>query len=119
MFNFFKKNEDKPEDKVNNIKASITYFITEEDKVIIDVALQNYNLECTEYLAKILDVLSQDISYIETINIIKSGLSNKEHENLLLHIFTRVANQVNNKIVKYASKEIDLEAPCIKPSDML
>lgn len=122
FFNFFGKNKKENEvdnNKKNNILASITYYIAEnDDSTMINIELGDYDDKSSMALCKILDILSEDISYIETINMIKSSLSQDGQEDLLIKIFSHLSKSGINKLVKSQKESIKNE-PCIKPSDML
>jgi hypothetical protein len=121
FFDFFKKQPEKFEEEEDNddILASVTYYIkSDKPNPIINIDLKDYDDETINGLCKILDVLSTDASYIETINMIKSALIADNQEELLLRIFTHIGQQAKHKIIT-AHKESVKDEPCIKPSDML
>lgn len=122
MFNFFKRKQDKQQDTeldVNDTSlAAITYFINKDSNAAIDISLKDYEADSIEALCKLLDVLSTDAFYVETINMIKNGLTKDDQEEVLIRIFTHISQQVRNKILT-TSKESTMDTPCIKPSDML
>lgn len=127
MFDFlFKKNipqiAEKPQEKDtdNNVLASITYHILDDENgtPMIDIGLSDYNAESFNALCKILDILSQDSSYLETIEMIKNSLMKEGQEEALIQIFTHISEQAGKKIIR-STKESTKDQPCIKPSDML
>jgi hypothetical protein len=125
MFDFlFKKDKpepiDPPQEEVNNILASITYHILddEHETPMIDIALSDYDAKALKALCKILDILSQDSSYLETLEMVKNGLIKEGQEEALIKVFTHISEQAGKKIMR-SSKESMKDEPCIKPSDML
>jgi hypothetical protein len=128
MFDFlFKKNTPEPkiteepqEQKIDNVLASITYHILDDEHgtPMIDIGLNDYDSKSIQALCKILDILSQDASYLETIEMVKNGFIREGQEEALIKIFTHISEQAGKKIIR-SSKESMKDEPCIKPSDML
>jgi len=127
MFDFlFKKNtpeitEAPLEQEIDkDVLASITYHIVDDGygTPMIDIGLSDYDPKSIEALCKILDILSQDASYLETIEMVKNGLIREGQEEALIKIFTHISEQAGKKIMR-SSKESTKDKPCIKPSDML
>ena len=127
MFDFlFKKNipaiaEEPQEQEIDsNVLASITYHILDDEHStpMIDIGLSDYDSKSINALCKILDILSQDSSYLETIEMVKNGLIREGQEEALIKIFTHISEQAGKKIIR-SSKESMKDEPCIKPSDML
>ena len=117
MFNFFKKPDIIETKKIDDSLASISYRAHENGSVIIDISLKDYESNSINGLCRVLDSLSSDGCFIETINMIQKGLSEDNHEEILLQIITHVGQQARIKLIK-DHKEMEDE-PCIKPSDML
>jgi hypothetical protein len=127
MFDFlFKKNipaiaEEPQEQEIDsNILASITYHILDDGHgtPMIDIGLSDYDSKSINALCKILDILSQDSCYLETIEMVKNGFIREGQEEALIKIFTHISEQAGKKIIR-SSKESMKDEPCIKPSDML
>ena len=127
MFNFFKKPKLEPDlviehkhlGEIDKLPlASITYYIGADHKPIIDIGLEDYSADAIDALCKLLDTLSNESIYIETINMLKQGLIKDQQEEVLLTIFTHISQQARYKIANYHKESIKDE-PCIKPSDML
>ena len=127
MFDFlFKKNlpettEAPQEQEIDkDVLASITYHIVDDGygTPMIDIGLSDYDAKSIEALCKILDILSQDSSYLETLEMVKNGLIREGQEESLIKIFTHISEQAGKKIMR-SSKESTKDKPCIKPSDML
>ena len=117
MFNFFKKPDIIQNKKTDDSLASISYRANDNGSVIIDISLKDYEPNSILGLCRILDSLSSDGFYLETINMIQKGLLEDNNEEILLQIITHVGQQARIKMIK-DSKEMEDE-PCIKPSDML
>lgn len=116
MFNFFNNKSDQPID--NEITASITYLIRKDKNgALIDVALSNYENESIEALCLLLEILGSDSFYIDTISMIKNSLVNKGREDVLAKIYTKIDENLKNKIINSAKERIKNE-PYIKPSEM-
>lgn len=124
MFNFFnrKTQQEAPEvQNKNKVLASISYIVDESDKVIVDISMNDYDDQSMDSLLKILDTLSKDKCYLETINIIKNSLLKDNQEIWLLKLVEHVAKQSqekNSKLTNYYENIINSQ-PCIKPSEML
>lgn len=101
------------------VLASIKYLVKRgSHNVSIDIELNDYDDTSASALCEILDILSEDYGYIETIHIIKTALLNDDQEEMLLKIFTHISDQARDKIIN-AHEESHKDEPCIKPSDML
>jgi hypothetical protein len=122
FFNLFKKSDiakESPEKDDNNIIAAITYCISKDsDSPLINIEMKDYDEESSVAICELLDILSEESSYVETINMIKSGLTKDGQEELLIKIFTFIGQKAKDKILN-AHKESLKDEPCIKPSDML
>jgi len=122
FFNLFKKTEIQqslPPQEDDNVLAAITYCVTKDsERPLINIEMKDYNEESSIALCDLLDVLSQESSYLETINMLKVGLTKDGQEDLLIKIFTLIGQQAKNKILN-VHKESIKDEPCIKPSDML
>jgi hypothetical protein len=118
---FFKKSEVKQEEIINDsdVLASISYSIKRDsDSPVIDIELNDYDDDSAQAMCKLLDTLSQDKCYIETVNMIKLGLIQDAQEDFLIKIFIHLGSNSKNKIVQLHQHNIKDE-PCIKPSDVL
>jgi hypothetical protein len=119
MFNFLFGKKQQEEQKSNiDIIASITYYVPANGNPMIDIALGDYENNSIEALCKLLDVLSKDACYLETLEMIKNGLIKENKEEALLKVFTHVSKQAGKKILKVQQESIQ-DQPCIRPSDML
>lgn len=122
MFNFFKKSEQKEIVKEkNNILASISYIVDESGQIIVDVSVNDYDKKSMDSLFEILDTLSQDKCYVETVNIIKDSLIRDNQEEFVLQLVQHLTKQTQLKYNKLTAtyENIINTQPCIKPSEML
>lgn len=119
MFDFFFGKKQKNDTSIKkNIIASITYYITDNSNPMIDISLGDYTDNSIKALCKLLDVLSKDACYLETLEMIKNGLVQDGQEEALIKVFTHISEQAGKKITR-VQKESAQDQPCIKPSDML
>ncbi|NBO99252.1 MAG: hypothetical protein EBU90_03875 [Proteobacteria bacterium] len=116
-FLFGKKQAEEPKNNID-ILASITYYVASSGTPMIDISLGDYETNSIEALCKLLDILSKDACYLETLEMIKSGLVKEHKEEALLKVFTHVSQQAGKKILKVQQESIQ-DQPCIRPSDML
>jgi fructose 1,6-bisphosphatase len=129
MFNFFKK--DKKAEQIEQIEeididktenaplVTIAYNINSNLEASIDILMDDYKAESINAMCKLLDTLSNDGFYIETVNMLKQGLINDDQPEVLLTILTHVGQQARYKILQSNRKDSTKDEPCIKPSDML
>jgi hypothetical protein len=125
MFNKFfntetevKENEYHPNQQ-DQTTAAITYYYDPVDKDIkIDVAVKDYSEQSIDDLCKILDVLSNDKAYIETVSIIRTSLSGNENKGSLTRFLINIGQQANKTFMNKL-EEVVMNQPCVRPSDML
>ena len=111
-------NESQPKDE-DQIIATITYYVMDnEDDIKIDIGIKDYTSKSIMNLCDILDVLSQDKAYIETVYMITNSLEQKGDEKLLMQFLMHIGKQANKSFVNKV-EEIIANQPCIRPSDML
>jgi len=124
MFNFFKKK--KPEIKTpeeqfpldeedDNITVSIKFFMNDSTPMV-DVELRDYEEKTTDDLCKLVAALGTDQLYIETIEMIKTGLLEDAQGDTLLKLALHIGETLSKK---HKTIEKTTERPCLKPSDML
>lgn len=120
MFDFLKNKQSVSTEETieDNAIASITYKIAKDNVVYIDVGVEDYDIETVEALCRILDVLSEDSAYIQTIETLKKGFEEVEAKDALDLIYEHIGKQVSQKVVNNV-KEYMKDQPCIKPSQML
>lgn len=116
LFDFLKSKTNKNEPN-NEILARISYIITKNsDSTIVDVELSEYNDECVESLCDIIEVLSQDKSVSDTVEIIKNALIQDGQSNFLAKFFSYL--DLNTKLKLMNSRKNTIDEPCIKPSEV-
>lgn len=120
FFNLFRKNErlEEPvESESTEVLARLSYVVTSDsDSPIVDVELKEYNDECIAALCDILDIIAEDRSLIETVDIIKNAMINDHQEENLYKIFSHLGQNAKTKMLNSYKNKGD--EPCIKPSDM-
>lgn len=123
FLNSEKQNDDKKIESQPNqqdlVTASITYYYDPEEKDIkIDVAVKDEDHQSIDDLCKILNVLSNDQAYIETVNIVQNSLSESGNKGTLTRFLVNIAQQ-QNKTFLDKLEDVVMNQPCIRPSDML
>lgn len=113
------KEESQPNDEDQKITASITYYYDPTDKDIkIDIAVKDYSPETIDDLCSILDVLSNDKAYIETVNMIKNSFAKQKNSEALTRFLIHIGKQANKTFLNKL-EDVVMNQPCIRPSDML
>ena len=124
MFDFLKKQENDPEkttqedEEQEDVIAAVTYKIGSDNIVYIDVNVEDYDIDTVEALCKILDILSEDYAYVQTLEVLKKGFTEVEAQDALDLIYEHIGKQMSQKVVNNV-KEFMKDKPCIKPSQML
>jgi hypothetical protein len=125
MFDFLKKKQENNQQETNqededqeDVIAAITYKIGSDNIVYIDVNVEDYDIDTVQALCKILDILSEDYAYVQTLETLKKGLIEVEAKDALELIYEHIGKQMSQKIVNNV-KEFMKDQPCIKPSQML
>lgn len=113
MFNFFKSKQNE-----SSSKASITYFIDDDNVPMVDIVLKDYEKETISSLCSLLDILSNDAAYVNTIQMIQENLSKNNENEALIAILTHLSTQKSNKIRSYLDDTQESEV-CIMPSDVM
>jgi hypothetical protein len=118
MFNFFKKESEEINISEEGVLASITYLIKKNQKgTLIDVQLSDFDNESTEALSSLLEVLSDDSFYVDTINMIRNSLDKEGRYDILANLLSKLELKIKQKIIDSARDRIKDE-PYIKPSEM-
>ena len=119
MFNFFNKNkkQEKDQEDITN-KISITYFIDEDNNAGIDIMLLDYEEDSITALCSLLDILSQDTFYINTVQMIQDNLIEHKEDAIMMKILTHLAKQPNNRIVMHNKQKKESQV-CVSPSDII
>lgn len=121
MFKFFKKKEQEDiiENEEEETLASIKYLVKRDsDGPIIDIELFDYDEESINGLCLLLEVLSDDKCFIDTIGIIKSSLLSEQKHDLLIQVFSRINDKIKSKLLSVNRNKIKDE-PVVKPSEMM
>lgn len=117
FFNFFKQND--ADEHIDNVLASVSYYIKSDGSgPYMNIEMADYDDDSGAALSKLLESLSQESCYLETIDMIKDSLIKNKQELLFLKILANVTKNVKEKIIN-AHKEKNKFEPCIKPSDMM
>lgn len=122
FFNFFKK-DPKPTSPTDDsdsseVLASLSFIITSDsESPAVDIELKDYDDECIKALCSLIDVLAQERSLIETVNIIKTAMIKDGKEDYLIDIFSHISNSTKSKMLS-AYKDKDTDEPCVKPSEV-
>jgi hypothetical protein len=115
LFDFFKSKK-KEGDKDDDILAKISYIITENsESTIVDVELKEYNDECIQSLCNIVDILANEKSTSDTVEIIKNAMIEDGKQDSLVKFFSYLDLKTKTRLLKI--NEDDNE-PCIKPSEV-
>ena len=122
LLSYFSRNnatQNHVENVDEDVLASITYYIKRDsDSVVIDAEMLDYSDESILAICSILDILSEEGSYVETVNMLRSALIDSGQQDIMLTILTNVSQQARTKLVN-AQRESQKDEPCIKPSDMI
>jgi hypothetical protein len=99
--------------------AAITYYYDPVDKDIkIDIAVKDYDEQSIDDLCNILDVLSDDKAYVQTVDIIRTSLAKNENKGSLTRFLVNIGKQANKTFMNKL-EEVVMNQPCVRPSDML
>lgn len=114
MFNFFRKNVTKEEDKPQKKMASIDLFVEENSEtVIVDITLDSYELEAIDSLSKIVKTCMHKEFSHNLLRIIYNNLeANDQHE-----VMQDLLDLLSESEIVSSSNE-DSKSPVIKPSNM-
>jgi hypothetical protein len=125
MFNIFNTKQTQTREEVSKLnqedqaQVAITYYVDKNDTIVkIDVAVEDYDQESINKLCKILDVLSNEKGYLETVYIIKDGLEKEADEEALINFLIHVGKQSTKTFLNQVQDKVRNQ-PCIRPSDML
>jgi hypothetical protein len=125
MFNIFNTKQTQAREEVSKLnqedqaQVAITYYVDKNDTIVkIDVAVEDYDQESINKLCKILDVLSNERGYLETVYIIKDGLEKEADEEALINFLIHVGKQSTKTFLNQVQDKVRNQ-PCIRPSDML
>lgn len=120
LFNFFKSNENPPKDDSDSseVLASLSFIMTSDsESPVVDVELKDYDNQCIKALCSLIDMLAQERSLVETVEIIKNGMIKDGKEEYLLDVFSHISDTTKSKMLStYEDKDTD--EPCVKPSEV-
>lgn len=118
MFNFLNpKTVSEPESKLVE-KASIIYKVLEDGVVSVDVNLEDFDSESMSALFVILDLISHDSCYLQTLQVVKDGLESNNQKECLELLYQHISSQVSRKILS-SIQESTQDQPCVQPLNML
>jgi hypothetical protein len=120
FFNLFKTNKDPQKDDSDSseVLASISFIMTSDsESPIVDVELKDYDRECIKALCSLIDILAQEKSLVETVEIIKNAMIKDGKEEYLLDIFSQISDTTKSKMLN-AYEDKDTDEPCVKPSEV-
>ena len=104
-------------------RVQIIYSIDDNLETIIDVVLEDYSDETLLQFFAMLDTLSSEGTYIETVQVLAENFKAHGMEKELYALVSHVTEQQTNKVLAQATQQEPVadnkEKPCIKPSDML
>ena len=125
MFNIFNTKQTQTREEVSKLnqedqaQVAITYYVDKNDTIVkIDVAVEDYDQESINKLCKILDVLSNEKGYLETVYIIKDWLEKQADEEALINFLMHIGKQSTKTFLNQVQDKVRNQ-PCIRPSDML
>lgn len=111
MFNFFRKNNEPPEDD----QVSISYSVGDDKELKVDISIPTYDQISLGKLAYLIHSVKGDACFMETVEMIKYNLKEAKEEELLLEFILTVTAM--SGFTKKSNG--DSNRPCIQPSDML
>lgn len=115
MFNFFRAS--KVNKQENDIAAAIHYVVKKRsNQALIDIELHDYDSDSIDSLCSLLEILGNDMFYVDTINMIKESLLKENREDVLIKILSKLSETLKHKLLY--QNEIHKNEPCIKPSDL-
>jgi hypothetical protein len=123
FWNIFKskKKEEEQEDELN-YNTWISYGISDDDLICVDINIEDYSKESLDNFAKLLAGVSTMSFVNDTIATIKRGFEGRqeEYEYLMdrtsMYAQQEVARILEETKIQYVMKDSD--EPCIKPSDI-
>jgi len=121
MFNFlklFKKPVEEEQQPVDDVYASITYFVGSDEVPRVDIQIKDYEQETISSLIDLLLTLGSEDFYFDTLEMIKEGFVQEDREDLFHVIAARIAlAALADDAIRDDENEED--QPCIPPSDVL
>ena len=124
MFNLFKKKSMDEEESLSQPNqedqpiVAITFYMDSSNEVKVDIAIEDHDEKTIKSLCKITDLLSTESCYVQTVEMIVTGLSTNETQDQLTQFLDHIKNKISNKLLNN-KKDSNKNQPCIRPSDML
>jgi hypothetical protein len=113
MFNWFKSK--KQHDITDDAIASITYYVSKENVVKLDMSMEDYDDNSVNAIVSLLEVLSKESCFVETLSFFQSAMNQNERDDIVARVFIHLGNIVQAKKEKQDEQE---RSPYIKPSDL-
>lgn len=118
MFNFLNHNKIDKQEEEPIEKAAIIYKVLGDGGVSVDVNLEDFDKESMSALFMILDLISMDSCYLQTLQIVKDGLESSNQKQCLELLYQHISSQVSQKVIS-SINEAKKDQPCIQPLGML
>lgn len=117
MFEWFKSKffASEQQNAINNTIASITYYVDQNNKVKLDMSMQDYDDASVNAIISLLEVLSKESFFIETLNFFQSAMRKHNREDIVARVFIHISNIIKSKKEQQDEQE---RSPYIKPSDL-
>ena len=118
MFKFFRKKKNDTDAEVDSkwnqqdAQACIVYYIKDDGDPKVDVELRDHSEESVMALSNLMIILQTDSTFLETLNVVKSGFIQEGREDLFASLAMQIALFTN-------IEEEKGEGPCFKPSEVL
>lgn len=120
MFNFFKKQySDKDKNKEYKNIASISYKIDKDNKVSIDMEVENYDDDSMYALFSILDIISDKQCASETSDILAQHLAKNNQDHWIKKLDEHLQKNKGAEMIAQIYQDILISKPCISPLDIL
>ena len=104
-------------------RVKITYSIDDNLETTIDIVIEDYSDETMLQLFALLDVLSSEGTYLQTVQVMSENFKAHGRDKELYELISHVTAQQTQKSLAMVTKDEIVadakEKPCIKPSDMI
>jgi len=119
MFKFFKREDVSNELSKTKHIACISYKIDENNKVIIDMEVANYDKKSMSALFYLLDIIADDRCAYETSEILSEHLNKNNQAVWIEELKAHLEKNKNVASVKKIYDDFLNSMPCIRPLDIL
>jgi hypothetical protein len=120
MFNFFKKQHDDKDDKIEHKNiASISYKIDKNNKILIDMEVESYDDKSMYALFSILDIISDKQCAPETADILAEHLAKDNQDHWIKELDEHLQKNKGAAMIAQMYEEILTSKPCVSPLDIL